>query len=288
MRFSEHLEKLHYFTIAYEANSFKRAAETALVSQPQITRTIKLLEEILNKELFLRSSKGVTPTIDGEQLYIFAKKLFQQSDEFEFKMRSDSKKFSGTIRIGTYDSISRYFFPDFIRYMKNLMPKLTIVLSTGRSKNIISKLCQQQLDFAIVVGKPSQTYLESKCIYQDSFKFYKTKQLEKSSFNTVIAFEDSIKYFNTILPREFKHVFNCENLETVMSLTLEGLGLGLLPTKVAHDNVISGKLIEVNLNIKEKISEHQIYIITNKDKCQRKTQIIYHELIRFLEIWSKR
>ena len=286
MQLTEHLEKLSQFIIAYEAGSFQKASEMALISQPQLSRTIKFLEELLQTKLFIRSKKGIKATAEGESLYKFAKNLYQETYKFEHFIRSSAKNIKGTIKIGAYDSISRYFFPDFIKYLNSIMPDLDIILNSARSDTCIHSLCDNEVDIAIVVTENFISDLEYKSIYSDEFSLYRSPQLETSFSQTLIAFDQllpNIKKKKT--QNGFKKLYSCENLETVMSLTLSGIGAGLLPTKVAREYVLTGKLKIIN---SIGIHPHKIYAVTHKKTKNKSLDIFYPELIRFINMWSNR
>ena len=57
------------FCIAAEYGSITVAAEKMFISQPAVSQTIRQLEEALDCSLFLRTSKGVKLTAEGELLY---------------------------------------------------------------------------------------------------------------------------------------------------------------------------------------------------------------------------
>lgn len=62
------LRALRFFLAVAREKSFVRAAEVLHHTQPNITRTIKALEEELGGNLFIRSTKGVQLTPKGEAL----------------------------------------------------------------------------------------------------------------------------------------------------------------------------------------------------------------------------
>ena len=286
MKLTEHLEKLAHFIIAYESGTLKKASKSALVSQPQLTRTIKFLEEILDTELFIRSKSGISPTKSGEDLYNFAKQLYKETEKFEFQTRSNTKQIKGTIHIGAYDSISRYFFPDFIKYLNSIMPELEIILSSARSETCLKNLTQNKLDIAIIVDNKKRRHLIYEEIYSDAFFLYKSPQLQSPFTNTLIAFDQVIDNLNKIKKENgLNKLYSCENLETVMSLTLSGLGVGLLPKNVAKEYTIQGKLEPVS--IKES-NPHKIYAVTNKATDNPALDSFYPELIRFIHMWRNR
>lgn len=63
---------LRYFVAVYEELSLSAASKRCFVAQPSISASIQQLESELDTSLFVRHSKGVTPTPRGTQLYLSA------------------------------------------------------------------------------------------------------------------------------------------------------------------------------------------------------------------------
>lgn len=69
------IRSLRYFIAVYEERSLSAAAKRCFVAQPSISTTVAQLEDDLGTKLFLRHSKGVSPTDNGSQLYPHACKM---------------------------------------------------------------------------------------------------------------------------------------------------------------------------------------------------------------------
>ncbi|MGN0551817.1 MAG: LysR family transcriptional regulator, partial [Oscillospiraceae bacterium] len=59
--------RVFYYVAKYK--SISQAAKILLNNQPNVTRTIKSLENALGCKLFVRSSHGVSLTYEGERLF---------------------------------------------------------------------------------------------------------------------------------------------------------------------------------------------------------------------------
>ncbi|AYF43795.1 MULTISPECIES: LysR family transcriptional regulator [Halobacteriovorax] len=280
----DHLGKLEYFCNIVETGSLQKASQKAYVSQPQLSKVLRQLEEELDTQLLIRRSDGVIPTPAGDKLYSYARETIDQANQMQLLIR-DNVQASGNVYIGTYDSISRYFFPDFIKYLRKLAPSLNIILSTGRSSQKLKELKKGELDIAIIVssGVKSRS-LSEKIIYSDSFGLYHSQQIESSFLDHIIKFPESIHFDATKLG--FKHILSCDNLETVKSLTEQGLGVGLLPHRVAREGVLQGKLIP-HKKVLSQESEHNISLFYSKKNISAHAQVVINEVERFLTTWAK-
>ncbi|MBD9009684.1 MAG: LysR family transcriptional regulator [Clostridiales bacterium] len=72
------LQQIIYVLTISEAGSMNKAAETLFISQPSLTNAVKDLEKEVGISIFLRTSRGVIPTREGEEFLLYARQLYQQ------------------------------------------------------------------------------------------------------------------------------------------------------------------------------------------------------------------
>ena len=95
--------------------SLNKAAETLLIAQPNISRSIKELEGSLGITIFTRSAKGMVLTPEGEEFIGYAQNILSQIDEVEMLYRQTTVKkqrFSVSVPRACYISQA---FADFSR-----------------------------------------------------------------------------------------------------------------------------------------------------------------------------
>ena len=72
--------------------SLNKAAETLIIAQPNISRSIKELEADLGITIFNRSAKGMVLTPEGEEFISYAQSILRQIDEVEMLYKQGSPK----------------------------------------------------------------------------------------------------------------------------------------------------------------------------------------------------
>ncbi|HHF2919904.1 LysR family transcriptional regulator [Vibrio sp. VGrn 2] len=90
---------LKSFHCVYENNSFKRAAECLNIPTSNVNRHIALLEEKLNIRLFNRTTRRMTPTEAGEELYSSTRPLLEQLNNALETVTRHSHTVTGELRI---------------------------------------------------------------------------------------------------------------------------------------------------------------------------------------------
>ena len=96
-----------YYRIFYFAAKYKNITQAADIlhnSQPNISRTIKLLEHDLGCRLFVRSNRGISLTPEGEQLYSHVKIAVEHLMSAEDEIKMLTKLHKGVVCVGASES----------------------------------------------------------------------------------------------------------------------------------------------------------------------------------------
>lgn len=272
MNLKNHLEKLEYFLEVSKAGSFKAASEKLFITQPSLSKSIKHLEEEIQRELFVRGPRGVVLTREGVVLQNFCESLFSSIKNLEKKLESPDEKDVGTIRIGTYDSIGIYFWPDFLNYYFKKYPKVEIDLTTGRSQEMQKKLLNNEIDIALIIEPQEGPNVSTLNLATDTFKFYETTSKTKAYKNSkeapliimtdAIASEKRSTIGRLINSKEVtsRKIYKTSSLESAKELVVKGLGIALLPSMVARAPLKSKLLKETKIfkEFSDGIGKHQI------------------------------
>ncbi len=170
------LHLLYDFYIVVKANSFSDAAKNNYVSQSNLSRNIKKLEEIMNLKLLNTSNKGFELTNDGLMLYNKLDIMFSNVNSEEM---SDI-----TLTIGTTRNIADILLSKYILKFKEKFPnvKLKIIIDNAESLDIF--LSKHKIDILI-------DYLPH--INYNNSSDLKTEKI--ASFET--SFACSINFINT-------------------------------------------------------------------------------------------
>ncbi|SHO54706.1 LysR family transcriptional regulator [Vibrio quintilis] len=90
---------LKSFHSVYEHQSFKQAAEQLVLPTSNVSRHVALLEEKLGTRLLERTTRRVSPTGSGEQLYTATKRLFTALHDALEDVSTQSQALSGQLKI---------------------------------------------------------------------------------------------------------------------------------------------------------------------------------------------
>ena len=76
------LQQMHYALTVADCGSMNKAAQELFIVQPTLTRAIQELEEEVGYPLFQRSTRGITPTREGQELLTGIRQLYQSYEAF--------------------------------------------------------------------------------------------------------------------------------------------------------------------------------------------------------------
>ncbi|MGI9200713.1 MAG: HTH-type transcriptional regulator CysB [Woeseiaceae bacterium] len=148
------LQQLKYLlAIADNGLNITAAAEKLFTSQPGVSKQLKLLEEELGLQLFVRKGKslgGVTAA--GEQVIERARFIMEEAENIRSLAANYYQEEEGTLSIATTHTQARYVLPEVIREFRNKYPKVSLNLHQGTSEQIADMVAANDIDFAIATG----------------------------------------------------------------------------------------------------------------------------------------
>lgn len=100
--------------------SFKHAAEQIHLTQPALSICIKQLEQELNTELFLRTSRSVHLSDAGRRFYPQARYLLRQMEDFQHTFQKAQTPKNSSLRIG---SAKMFFFSALEKSLAHMLHK---------------------------------------------------------------------------------------------------------------------------------------------------------------------
>lgn len=135
--------------------SFSDAAEALFISQSAVSQSIKSLEKRLNQQLFIRSTKKVSLTKEGELLLKHVEPAINLITRGENQLCADPK--SGIqLRIASSDTICRYYLVPYLNNFHLNHPNIHIKVSNGTSIQCAKMLERNEVD-VIITNSPNSS-----------------------------------------------------------------------------------------------------------------------------------
>ena len=244
------LDPLRYFQAVARCGSLSAAARVLQVSQPGLTAVIKQLEESFGTRLLVRLRTGVALTSTGEELLRFANESLTRLEEVEQRIKGLESDEVGSFVIGCHESLGAYFLPQWmIRFLES-NPRIQISLSNATSRAVLNATVERAVHFGIVVNPEPHPDLVQMKLFRDAVDLFVLAESAPSPGDLESAKErlrrGPLVFAGRILQSQQiidklaamdalpSRLLSCGDLEMVKSFALAGLGVAVLPRRVAR------------------------------------------------------
>ncbi|HCJ50281.1 MAG: transcriptional regulator CysB [Gallionellaceae bacterium CG1_02_56_997] len=145
------LQQLRYFNeIVRRDLNISAAAASLFTSQPAISKQIKLLEEELGIQIFLRNGKRITAlTEPGKGLLAIARRMLLDAENFKQFADEFHSKDSGHLTLATTHTQARYALPPVVKQFIERYPKVKLGLHQGNPTQIAQQVLNGEADICI-------------------------------------------------------------------------------------------------------------------------------------------
>lgn len=271
-----HLVHLKTFLEVYRVKSISQAAERLAITQPAASLHIQSLESFIGKPLFIRQSRGVTPTEVADEL---ARSIAPHLDGIEEKLHSFKmgKLAGGTVHIAAPQ--------DFLhnRLATALSPLLAenikLRFQLGNKSRLYDRLQAGEVDFAITASQPDEQRYHFAPLMSEKLLLVAAPQwIEKlSQLNAAvltqipsIAYDEELPLIRNVWQQlfqaapDFQADFVVPDLRIIKALAVDGTGWTVLPEYHCQEELAQGKLVA--FNPKHTAPTDDIYLVWQKNK----------------------
>lgn len=258
--------------------SFSQAAEELYISQSAVSQSIKSLEEELETQLFIRTTKNVTLTKEGKILFDHIKPAFNLIKNGEQNLEAINSFKQGEIHIGANDTICKYFLLPYLKRFHELYPQIHIQITNRTSAKCVELLKEGAVDL-IITNLPNHKITEFMEVteiftFQDLFiagKKYSELCSEEISITELKDYPILMLEENTTTRTFFNHLMDRLDLELnpevelgsvdlLIEMAKIGLGISFVP-----DYCLSNHEQELaTITLQEDLAARNLGLVTNE------------------------
>jgi DNA-binding transcriptional LysR family regulator len=155
------ISQLRCFVAVAEELHFSRAAERLNMTQPPLSRQIRLLEHHVGAQLLERNSRTVRLTAAGRAFFPEAARILRMAEEAAFTARRAAKGDQGTLAIGFTSASGYNLLPEVVRRLRDRAPGISLTLKELVSTSQVEMLNAGQLDLGLMRPHPINAELAS-------------------------------------------------------------------------------------------------------------------------------
>jgi DNA-binding transcriptional LysR family regulator len=261
------LYQLQSFVTVVSEGSMTGAADKLFLTQPAISQQIKNLEDELGVELLVRGVRQIRPTLQGEVLFDYARKVLQLGQQAEVAVKAMGAELKGQVRVGTLNSLGVQLISPIVSRLLKYNPKLSIKIDYDLGENLLRAYKKDELDVVILpdVEKQYGTTLDAEKKYLMREEMWLVGSGKETDMPANIGVADLGKYplitftkeypkFTEMLEKgmhaaglKMEPTFESTNVGTLKRVIESGLGWGFLPSLAIKKQVKMGRLNHVHV-----------------------------------------
>ena len=254
------VRQLKIFIALEETRSFTAAANKNFITQSAVSHSIKSLEKQLDCSLIQRMGKRITLTPYGEVFLHHARRVISELETSITKIETLKHWGYTSIRVGAPDTVCQYVLPEVLKRFAKKHPKCEVTIDLGDTLEMQKKLAHGRIDIALGIHlAPSDNNFIFTPLAEDSLCFITAPSHDWVSQQTnrggslkdirLIAYSAEsetmrliTKHFNDTTVK-YRHPLTLGNMEAIKEMTVNGLGVGIIPPWVARKEFAQGTLV---------------------------------------------
>ena len=286
---------IEFVTVA-ETNGFSAAAKRLQCSTSHISRQINKLEKKLSCTLFIRNTRNVKLTIEGQAYYQQCKQLVSAIKQANEEISSKNYNLKGTLRVSVAGNFAeKYIAPALLEFAKN---RDELNLEIEFNSKLIN-LAEDNFDFAIRYGRLSDSSLIARklvtrkvvAVASPSFlQKYGTPEIPEDllDYPCIITnndhwyFQRQEKVFTVRIPKRLKS----NNANVVVDACVKGFGIAYLPQSSLGIHFKNGDLVPILEDYWSKEINSWI-VYQKKSFLPIRTRLAIDFLVEYFQDWEE-
>ncbi len=288
------LEFYRVFAQVARCGSLTRAARELGISQPAVSQALKQLEQQLGCRLFVRSSRGVQLTREGQELIGYVQAGLHTIQEGENRLRQMLNLDSGEITIGASDMTQEFFLLPYLERFHSRYPDLKVHMNNAPTPVILEQMRAHQIDLGVVSGPLSQLgqieavpvrQIQDVFVAGPAYHTYAGHPLKaaeiarlpliclESNTSTRASFDRYMAAQKVDLQPEFELATS----HMIVQFALRNLGIGCVVRDFAQPYLESGQLSELSLAVP--MPPRSFYVISDPQKLMSAASLALRQMI---------
>ncbi|MEM7763372.1 MAG: LysR family transcriptional regulator [Pseudomonadota bacterium] len=150
---TRHIEIFHAI---YAAGSISQAASVLNVSQPALSKALRLAEQELGFPLFERAASGLVPTREADELYTAAARVKAELAKFQAVARDVQLRRRTSVRIAMAPSIAMSVGANAVARFAERYPDINLHVETMHYDEVVAALRDETIDVAVMYHPSSR------------------------------------------------------------------------------------------------------------------------------------
>jgi DNA-binding transcriptional LysR family regulator len=231
------LDLVRCFLAVAESGGFTAAARRLNLTQSAVSLKVQRLEALLGHPVFVRTSRSVSLSPEGEIVEAYGRRLLATSREMVERVRGTAE--SGCLRLGVLHQFGQQRLPELLAEFRRAHPKVALEVEVGTTAELLALMDEGRYDMVIGaagVAVPGK-YVEEPLLAKEPVTWVRA---EKSTIDLhadplpLVFFPAPCGFRRVALEalekqgRAWQVVYSSASLSSVQAAVQADLGIGVL------------------------------------------------------------
>ncbi|WP_395334526.1 LysR family transcriptional regulator [Novosphingobium sp. BL-8H] len=184
------IRRLRYFLRIAEDGSLTRSSGMLRIAQSALTRQMRLLEEDLGVKLFVRTSRGMTLTEDGEQLRAAVAAPLRELELALDTIRRPGQGTRPTVVIGLPPGLADLLGLPLALGLERRVPDIAVRMVEGPTGSLVDWLNRGVIDLALLEDTARDGRIEERLLHQEPLRLIGPRD---AALQVPVRFEDAAR-----------------------------------------------------------------------------------------------
>lgn len=267
------LDEIECFIAIADTGSIAKASEQLHRSNSSMSRALKRLEQKLGVALFVRTTRNIRLTQEGNTFLHKARHMLAEFAALEESLLREAVEVSGVIRVNSATTFTVQVLAPLVHRFMQRYPQIEVELFND-DRNI--NLLEERTDVAIRFGELKDSSLHAKLLYRSRFYIVaspdyiarcgKPKTVDELLRHELLGFAQMPQYNRWPIIHNGEALLVSPRLRvssgvTLRELALLGNGIARLSSYEVLDDIQAGRLVPIleEQNTKEAQLIHALY-----------------------------
>lgn len=275
------------------------AAEKLHLTQPAVSQQIRALEDEMGVSLLVRGVRNVKPSMQGQVLYDYAKKILHLTQQAETAIQTLSQEMSGDLTIGTTNTFGLHLVSPVVGLFLKHNSNLSLKLIYGTADQVVSEMRKGTVDMTILPDLKTEYGVQFDR-YEDQFLMSDEMWLVGAGRDSGLPSKVSLKDINARplvmysasypgfkrqltqkVEKEkiaFHPTFESDNVGTVKRVVEAGVGWGFMPAHSIKKQVRTRRLSHIH--VEDMVYQTTIHLYSQRSPGIKKMAEVFYRAIQ--------
>ncbi len=244
------LRDFQYLIALAEEGSVSKAADRLFMAQSSLSQSLQQIESELGVKLFIRTSRGIRPTANGERFIGHLRQITSSYDQAKRELWDSEELKGGSVTLGISTFRGRHILPRILKRFYELYPDVRVEVAEHHSLKLEELLLEGKIDVAVIVLPAAKLKNEAVPFTKDEVllvapKGHPLKEKARpcacgpgwwvslgdaARYNFVLSYHDTILgniSRNLFQQQKIRYKASNENISAAMAVAMAKNGLGL-------------------------------------------------------------